>query len=285
MNAIPKISIIVRSHNDVLFIARTLSGLLKQTVQDFELISCDDRSTDGTDTFITAYPGATSIPPDANRYVPGKVLNRAIQQCRGEIVVFNNADAVILAPDWLERLIAPFSDPEVAATFANQKPRPDAWRVVKKDNERAFGDGTISASWSGFFSLASSAARRELLLEHPFNESLQYSEDVEWASRIRTLGRRIVYVPEAQVEHSHNYPPRALWKRFFNEGKADAVIFGKQPSFPVFVRQFLAETIRDYLYVGIRGWLNNLFFAPFYRFIQKFAYYRGLQAARREKKS
>ena len=73
--------------------------------------------------------------------------------------------------------------------------------------------------------MATAAARRADLIEHPFDEAIRYSEDVEWAHR-RPI--RIAYAPEAKVEHSHNYTLAELKKRFFGEGAADAVIFGLQ---------------------------------------------------------
>ena len=79
---------------------------------------------------------------------------------------------------------------------------PDAFAVVRKDYERAFGDGSVSRKWHKFFSLVSSAFRKEELLQNPFDETFQYSEDSQWVNRREVT---IVYVPEAVVEHSHNY--------------------------------------------------------------------------------
>ena len=90
----PKVSIVIRSHNDVEFISDTLKELLAQDFQDFEIISCDDASTDGTAEIIASFPQVIRLERPEGRYVPGKTLNRAIPQCHGDIIVFNNADAV-----------------------------------------------------------------------------------------------------------------------------------------------------------------------------------------------
>lgn len=277
----PTLSVVIRSHNDRLFLDRTLTGLRRQTQPDFEVIFCDDRSTDGTAAVIADWPEALRLPPQEGGYVPGKVLNRAVRAARGDIVVFNNADAVITHDQWLENLTRPFADPAVAAAFARQDPRPDAWPMVRRDHARAFGDGRAAAGWRHFFSLASAAARRHLLLEHPFDERLQYSEDIEWSWRMRRLGWKLAYVPEASVEHSHNYPPAALWKRFYNEGLADAAIFADPPSLPHAILQWLAETARDSAFCLRQGSWKGLLLAPAYRFRQKFAHCRGLGDAAR----
>ncbi len=275
----PAVSIVMRSHNDAAFAGRTLEALRRQTFRDFELVVCDDSSTDGTHELLAAWPGVRMLDPEPGGYVPGKVLNRAVRACRGELVVFNNADAVILDDKWLERLIAPFADERVAAVFAHQHSRPDARLVVRKDYERAFGDGTLSATWRHFFSLASSAARRTLLQEQPFDESLQYSEDIEWSWRMRRLGWRIVYAADAHVEHSHNYPRRSLWRRFYQEGRADAAIFGTPMPYWRCWRQMMAETLRDWMYLARRGGWREIGFAPYYRYLQKYGYYCGLRDA------
>lgn len=275
----PSLSVVIRSHNDRLFIDRTLAGLRRQTRSDFEVVFCDDRSTDGTAAVLATWPNALRVPPLEGGYVPGKVLNRAVRAAGGDIVIFNNADAVITHDQWLENLTRPFADPTVAAAFARQDPRPDAWPMVQRDHARAFGDGRTAAGWRHFFSLASSAVRRQLLLEYPFDERLQYSEDIEWSWRLKNLGWKLAYVPEATVEHSHNYPPAALWKRFYNEGLADAAIYADPPCFRRALRQWLAETARDGAFCLRRGRWQGLAQAPAYRFRQKFAHYCGLRAA------
>ena len=272
----PKVSIVIRSHNDSAFISDTLKALLSQDFKDFEIISCDDASTDGTAEIIASFPQVIHLERPEGRYVPGKTLNRAIPQCHGEIIVFNNADAVPCRPDYLTKLLEPLlSDSSVIAVYGNQLPRDDAQALVRKDSERAFGDGKISANWRNFFSLASSAIRRQALLDYPFDEGIQYSEDIEWTWRSRQRGERIVYCPEALVKHSHNYTIHQLWVRFFNEGRADGRIYGEIPSLAVCCRRFVMECLRDYAYLLKRGAFNELLMPPIRRYIQIFAHRKG----------
>ena len=67
-----------------------------------------------------------------------------------------------------------------------------------------------------FFSNVSGAARRDLLLRHPFDEELIMSEDQQFARDILQAGYRIVYNPESAVLHSHNYTLRVVFKRYFD---------------------------------------------------------------------
>ena len=278
----PFASILVRAHNDAAFIERTLAGIFAQKVDfPFEVVVCDDASTDGTRAIAARFPVRFFERP-SGAYKPGRTLNALVGAAAGEVVVFNNADAVPLDENWLAALVKPLRDaPEAPAfTFANQLPRADAQALVRKDNERAFGDGKVQATWRFFFSVASAATWRRILVEAPFDEAIQYSEDVEWAwrnSRREVDPVRIVYCPGAHVEHSHNYTLQELARRFRGEGTADRAIFGDAPSL---MREILGagrETLRDWGYLASRpkDWLE-IFSAPIRRFVQRVAHWRGM---------
>ena len=249
------ISVLVRSCNDETQIAGSLAAIFSQRTEDeVEVIVCDDGSTDGTRGILAGLGGRIRLlPRPPGPYFPGRTLNALVRAARGEIAVFNNADAVPLDERWLEGLVAPLKAGAADATFANQLPRADATALVRRDYLRAFGDGQAAATWPRFFSLASAAARRADLLAHPFDETLHYSEDVEWAYR-RPIRR--VYVPTARVEHSHNYTMAELRRRFYGEGYADAQVFG-DPS-PFVCRDFLPARRQGFDFKGtIPGFAVN----------------------------
>lgn len=277
----PLASILVRACNDEALIARTLQGIFSQRVPfDFEVVVCDDNSTDATRSIASRFPVRFFERP-AGPYKPGRTLNALVKDAHGEIVVFNNSDAPPVDDTWLAELTAPIlaSPQEAIFTFANQLPRPDAAPLVRKDSERAFGDGKIQATWNFFFSLASSATRRQLLVDTPFDEEIQYSEDVEWAwrnSRREKNPVKIVYRATARVEHSHNYTLRQLAKRFRGEGAADARIFGSKPSLARELAGAFKETLRDWWYLAKspREW-RYVPYAPVRRLTQKISHWLG----------
>ena len=272
-----EISVVVRSHNDRDLIRDTLSMLCGQTVVDrMEILLFDDNSTDGTLEAAAAFPGVTVVPWDGLTYNPPRVLNRAIDAAHGECIVFNNSDAVPCSYDAVERIVAPLRDPQVGAVYGNQLPRKDALPLVRKDYERAFGDGSIAASWGFMFSLVFSAVRTDVARKIRFNPAFQYSEDIDWALRIRESGLRIAYAADAAVVHSHNYTPEILRKRFYNEGIANGMLYGKRPSFFRAFLGFAAESVRDFRYLLRHHELGYYFFEGIrYRYTQRMSCCRG----------
>ena len=287
MDSKPFASILVRARNDEAFIGRTLEGIFSQKVDfAFEVIVCDDASTDGTREIAARIPVRFFDRPDG-AYKPGRTLNALVRTAAGEVVVFNNSDAIPLDDGWLAALVKPIADaPERPVfTFANQIPRPDAQALVRKDGERAFGDGKVQATWKFFFSLASSATRRIMLIDVQFDEDIQFSEDVEWTwrnSRRATDPVRIVYCPDSRVEHSHNYTLRELVCRFYGEGFADRKIFGDPPRLEREMIGAARETLRDWAYLAPRpGSWHEAFTAPLRRVVQRFSHWRGVRDAAR----
>ena len=272
----------MRAHNDEAFIARTLKGIFSQTAQPFEVIVCDDASTDRTREIAATFP-VRFVERPKGPYKPGITLNRLVREAKGDIVVFNNSDAIPLDDQWLAELTRPLlADPSRPVfAFANQLPRPDARALVRKDSERAFGDGTIQATWRFFFSLARSATLRRTLIDTPFDETISYSEDVEWTWRNSRRAEdpvSVTYCPNAHVEHSHNYTLRELGRRFCGEGAADKIIFGDKPSLLHALAHAARETLRDWAYLATRprDW-REVPSAPIRRLVQQVAHWRGLR--------
>ncbi|MBO7684177.1 MAG: glycosyltransferase family 2 protein [Kiritimatiellae bacterium] len=285
-SGLPFVSVLMRARNDEALVGRALEAVFSQkTALGFEVVVCDDASTDRTREVAGRFPVRFFERP-AGGYKPGRTLNALVRDARGDIVVFNNSDAVPLGDNWLDELTKPLlSGSRRVFAFANQLPRKDAQALVRKDNERAFGDGRVQATWRFFFSLASSATWRQNLLDDPFDETIQYSEDVEWTwrnSRREADPVKVVYCPDARVEHSHNYTLRELARRFYGEGAADRAIYGDCPSLLRELAGAVRETARDlaYLLPRPKDW-PEIPLSPVRRLVQRLAHWRGACGRRR----
>ncbi len=242
----PLVSIILRSFDEAWALRDTLDVLKIQEYRDWELIVIDSGSTDGSVELIRQSRPAHFIQIQPHQYNPSRVMNHGMRLARSPFCIFLNADATPQGSGWLRPLATALHDPSVAAVFGRQIPRPDCQAVFASDYHRCFGPNRASARWDHFFSMVSSGIRKDLWSQRGFNEQLQYSEDDEYTRWWRSQGRRVVYVPESVVMHSHNYTPAQAYKRSFGEGKALALVWtGRR-------RQF--NWLRT---VGL-GWLNDL---------------------------
>ena len=109
MSSSPLISIAIAAYNRAHLIGRTLDSLLRQTVQDFELVitddSTDDRTRESCERYAAADPRVRYF-RNERRLGLGGNCSRVLSMCRGEFVVLAGDDADIYAPDFLERLLA-----------------------------------------------------------------------------------------------------------------------------------------------------------------------------------
>lgn len=215
--------VVMRSRNDMPQIAATLDALASQS-RAFELIVFDNASTDGSAAEARKHTDRVVNVP-AGQYVPGRVLNQGMDMSEGECVVFLNADATPVDELWLDKLLAAFTHDHVAAVFGRQVPRPGCAPLFAKDTEATFGQGARQERWRHCFSMASAAIRRSVWEGLRFDESLQYSEDIEWTWKARGMGFEVRYEPEAVVVHSHDYTLGEFYRRQRGEGRADARIF------------------------------------------------------------
>jgi rhamnosyltransferase len=239
----PRVTVIMRSKDSAWVIGQALSGLFSQARKDFELLVVDSGSRDGTLDIVSRFP-CRLIRIEAGAYFPGAVLNRAIHEATGALVVFQNSDVVPLTPEALDRLLAPIERGEADAAFARQLPRPEAHTWVRRDYEVSFPERGETPPWMTY-SLPFAAMTREAWRKHPFYEAAWGSEDTEWGYWARGNGLRVRYVPEALVMHSHNYTLRQLYGRRFIEGEADAFILGGRASVGGLARKVAASWARD----------------------------------------
>lgn len=103
----PKISIIVPIYNAASYIRRCLDSICSQTEKDWELLLVNDGSTDDSQEIVEAYSkreARIQVYQQENQG-QGVARNRALEQARGEFVVFIDADDYVES-NYLEQLIS-----------------------------------------------------------------------------------------------------------------------------------------------------------------------------------
>ena len=242
----PYVSIILRSYNEGWALRETLPALLRQQFRRWELIAFDSGSTDGSVEMLRQAGPQHLIQMRPEQYNPSRVLNQGMRLARTELGIFLNADATPQDGNWLEPLVAALQDPQTAAVFGRQIPRPDCKAVYAHDYERCFGPNRKSASWEHFFSMVSSGLRKDIWARRGFLEKFQYSEDDEYTRWCRAQGFKVVYCPGSVVMHSHNYSPPQAYRRSFGEARALAGVWTGSPA-----RFSWSKTV-------LLGWLNDV---------------------------
>ena len=215
-------SIIVRAYNEEAHLGRLLEGILQQTIKDVEIILVDSGSTDGTLAVARRYPvRIVSIPPE--EFTFGRSLNRGLQAATGDLAVIASAHVYPVYPDWLERLLQPFSDPQVALVYGRQS-------SVSHFSERRVWAGWFPPEsnprqFHPFCNNANAAVRRRLWEQNPYDETLTGLEDLAWAKWAIDQGRCLAYSAEAEIVHVHAETPRKIYNRFRREAIAFKRIF------------------------------------------------------------
>jgi len=272
---LPPVAIIMRSRNEMPYVHVALEMLQRQTFRDFELFAVDSGSTDGTFGELRKYCDLnhlTQIAPE--NYVPGKVLNNAITRTDHGIIVLLNADAIPCSNTWLEQLIQPIlADADAAATFSRQVARPDARFIVDYDYQRAYAPGKPA---DHFFSAAACAFKRELWERHKFHND-GYAEDAIWATACRMLNARFQFVPESEVEHSHNYSMEELFRKRFRHGSSFAKVHGETPSIGHRLYLCVRELVRDFIFACRQRQFRTIPYNIAYRVTIHAGLYQGLR--------
>jgi glycosyltransferase involved in cell wall biosynthesis len=105
----PFVSILVANYNYERYIGEALDSALRQTYRHFEIVICDDGSTDNSIQTIESYAGRDkriryARKPNGGH---GSALNRAFELCRGDVICLLDSDDLFL-PEKVERVVALF---------------------------------------------------------------------------------------------------------------------------------------------------------------------------------
>ncbi len=238
-------SIVVRAYNEERHIARLLEGILRQTVQEAEILLVDSGSTDATLAIASRYPvRIITIPPD--EFTFGRSLNLGCGQAVADLIVIASAHVFPVYPDWLERLLAPFEDPQVGLTYGRQAGTSNSRYSERQQFAKMFPNESVGRQDHPLCNNANAAIRRELWVRRPYDETLSGLEDLEWATWMMQQGHAISYVADAEVVHVHHESARQLYNRYRREAMALRRIQPWQTFHSWdFVRLFVSNALSD----------------------------------------
>ena len=195
------VSVGIMAHNEEANIGRLLQSVLDQSFTHGQLkeiivvaSGCTDRTEDIVREFGKKVPRIRLL-NQASREGKASAINLFLTHASGDILILESADT---APEEgaLDRLIAPFEDPEMGMTGARPIP------VNRKDNFIGF---TVHLMWTLHHKIALLTPKMgELVAFRNFVRSIPHDTAVDEASIeaiVREAGFRLRYVPEAVVKN------------------------------------------------------------------------------------
>lgn len=191
----PSVSVIIPAYKAEAFIARAIDSVLRQTLQDFEIIVSDDGSPDATATEVSRYRRDPRV-----KYIfhPNRgashAKNLAARQARGEYLAFLDADD-LLAPHALESMLRELRAAKAVWCFVD---------VIKKTNDREelkrteypAGDPLLGLLAQDFILVCPFYVRTEFLEIGGFDETLAVREDWDINLRMMLAKKPFVYIAE-----------------------------------------------------------------------------------------
>jgi rhamnosyltransferase len=270
------VSIVIRCYNEEQHIARLLTGILAQSLPDPEIILVDSGSTDGTLAIASQFP-VRVVHIEPQQFTFGRSLNLGCSQAGHELIVIASAHVYPVYADWLERLVAPFSDPQVGLTYGKQRGDRDTKFSEQQIFIHWFPEHARESQAYPFCNNANAAIRRSLWQKFPYDETLSGLEDLDWARRVSAAGYRIAYVPEAEIIHLHNEPTRGTYNRYRREAMAFQHIYPHERFRLVDFLHLSASNILHDLWRAYRQGvlLRHLSSIPRFRLAQFWGTYQG----------
>jgi GT2 family glycosyltransferase len=179
----------------------------------------DSGSTDATVSIAKRYP-VKLLSIDPADFTFGRSLNLGIGHASADQVVFASAHVYPVYPDWLERLLEPFENPQIALVYGKQRGNHTTHFSEKQQFAKLYLESSAVPQAHAFCNNANAAIRRDLWLRRQYDEELPGLEDLEWALWARSEGYQLGYVAEAEVIHVHAESPRQVYNRYRREAIA-----------------------------------------------------------------
>lgn len=217
------ISVVIPTLNAGPDLKALLRALSEQTLRPDEVLVVDSSSDDNTVGIASSYEDVRILSISRASFDHGGTRHMAFLETTGEYVLFLTQDALPVDSFYVESLVAPFSDPEVAMASGRQLPKPGARRFEQlvrefnyptESNIRSIRDVSELGIKTFFASDVCSAYRRDAYLEcGGFERPCNTNEDMLMAAKLMRAGWKVAYAAKAQVLHSHNLTPIEQYRR------------------------------------------------------------------------
>lgn len=192
----PLVSVVIPVFNGERFLREAVESVLAQKYSPLEIIMVDDGSTDGTADVARSLPETVRYLHQSNQG-PAAARNRGIEHAQGSLIAF--ADADDLWPEDKLALQLPYLMRDPAAEIVMGRIQQVLLSETGAEN---FAEPAFSVNLG-------SAIIRKSVFERVglFDETMRYSEDVDWFMRAREGRAAIVTIDAVTLlyrQHDQN---------------------------------------------------------------------------------
>jgi cellulose synthase/poly-beta-1,6-N-acetylglucosamine synthase-like glycosyltransferase len=223
--SLPKVSIIVATHNNEQTIKECLEAIFKLNYpkDSLEIIVADGCSQDATVEIATRYPvKIVSTPLNAPA-----TYNYVMKTVSSEVLGFIDSDAKV-EQEWLNKLITYLADPQVAGVSGSI----ETWNT---ENPWARSIGyDLKNRYARLKKYVVRVATMNLLLKKNiieavggFDENLPSQYDTDLGFRITSRGYKVVYEPSAKCYHFHRSTVKGYFQQQLQYGKNTTKLYFK----------------------------------------------------------
>lgn len=230
----PELSIIIPTYNRRERLVQVLSSLEAQTypLEKLEVIVISDGSTDGTDAFLEEHRTAYELRPvfQQNQGV-AVARNTGLDQAKADWILFLDDD-VRPAPELVSEHIACLKSNDKAVVLGPMLMPKDVrllpwvrWEQLMLDKQY---NHMLMGKWKPtarqFYTGNTSLEKQYILQAGGFDPSFFRAEDVELAYRLKDLGMRFIFNPNAVVYHYAERSFKTWIKIAYTYGENDVLM-------------------------------------------------------------
>lgn len=198
--------VVIPSYNGLFLLKKHLPDTIKYSTGLSRLIVVDNGSTDGTYDYLSAnFPDKAFCLRNEKNLFFAKAVNQGFREAKADLVVLLNND-VHPQKDYLAPTLRHFADEKVFAVTLNEIS--SSWPLVSWDGKLQYtrGEDKSLPRFSAWASGGSAVFRKKIWDKlGGFDEiySPGYWEDIDIGWRAWKTGCKIIWEPQAKVEHQH----------------------------------------------------------------------------------
>ena len=233
----PFVSVLMPVYNAEKYLAASIGSVLAQTYGDFELLICDDASTDGSAEIVRSFDDARiTLMANASNLGNAATRNRLIEHASGEYMAVLDADDMAEPDRFAKQVEFLEKHPEIGLC--------GSWvNIIGHEGERRGRlknlthpkELRINLLFSVPFIHSSVMARADLMKANLYNPEFRQSQDYELWCRLADL-TLLANIPEYLVDYRWHYTnisitsanPQNLLKREIN--RRQILKLGIEPS-------------------------------------------------------